>query len=76
MPVNNLRPNSKKIDLLIAEKEMLQEEVCKKAGLTQQTLSGIRRTERASLATIGKIARALGVSVTDIIYEEESQKQA
>jgi len=71
MHVNSLRPNAKKIDLVIAEKEMLQEEVCKKAGISQQTLSAIRRSGRASLATIGKIARALGVSVTDIILEEE-----
>ncbi|MCL2688282.1 MAG: helix-turn-helix transcriptional regulator [Chitinispirillia bacterium] len=70
MPVNNLRPSAKKIDLIIAEKEMLQDEVCKKAGISQQTLCTIRRTERASLATIGKIARALGVSVTEIIFDE------
>jgi len=66
-----LRPDAKKIDLIIAKKEILQDEVCKRAGISQQTLSTIRRTNRASLATIGKIARVLGVSVVDIILEEE-----
>jgi transcriptional regulator with XRE-family HTH domain len=75
MSVNNLRPNAKKIDLVIAEKEMLQKEVCKKAGISQQTLSAIRRSGgRASLITIGKIANALGVPVSEIIVEEEYQK--
>jgi len=66
----NLRPNAKKIDLIIAENEMLQEEVCRRAGITQQTLSAIRRSGKASLVTIGKIARALGVPVTEIILED------
>ena len=74
MPINSLRPNAKKIDLVIAEREMLQNELCKKAEISQQTLSAIRRSGRASLATIGKIARALDVPVTDIILEEEPKK--
>ena len=74
MSINNLLPNAKNIDLIIAEKEMLQEELCKKAGISQQTLSTIRRTGRASLTTIGKIARALGVPVADIIIEENPKK--
>ena len=74
MSINNLRPNAKKIDLVIAEKKMLQEELCKKAGISQQTLSAIRRSGRASLITIGKIAHALGVPVSDIVFEEEYQR--
>jgi len=73
MSTNHLRPNAKKIFLMIAEKEMLKETFCKKAGISTQTLCTIRRTERASLLTIGKIARALGVPVADIILEQNTE---
>ena len=70
MSINNLKPDAKKIDLILAERKMLQQDLCEKAKISQQTLSAIRRTGRASLTTIGKISHALNVPVSEIILIE------
>ena len=59
-----------KIKLIMARKELNQTDLAKKCGMRRQVLNAIFIRETCTLKTIGKIANALGVDVTEIVKEE------
>lgn len=59
--------NKKKLELALATACMNPMELCKVAGIRYQTYRRITDGKEAKPATIGRIARALNVPVTDII---------
>lgn len=61
-----MRFNHFEVQNLIAEKGLTQTEFAQMAGLRRQSLSLILSRGTASLATIGKIAKALDVPVASI----------
>ena len=63
--------NTTKIKLLLAEREMNQVELATKCGLTRQQISEVLSRKTCSLKTLGKIAKAVGVTVAEIVKEEE-----
>lgn len=60
-----------KIKLIIARKELNQTDLAKKCGMRRQALNEIFNRGTCTLKTIGKIANALDVDVTEIIKKEE-----
>lgn len=61
-----------KLEIAMAEQGMIYKDLCEKAGLSDVGLRKIRAGERnPKPATIGKIAKALGVPVQNIIMERE-----
>lgn len=63
--------NTTKIKLLLAEREMNQVDLAAKCGLTRQQISEVLSRKTCSLKTLGKIAKAVGVTVAEIVKEEE-----
>ena len=64
----------KKYDLACARACLSTKEVAKKAGIPRATIDTCLNRGSASVATIGKIARALGVDVLDILEDEKSME--
>lgn len=62
--------NTRKIKIILAQKEMNQSNLAKKCGMRPQALSEILSRGTCTLKTIGKIANAMGVSVTEIVKED------
>ena len=62
--------NTWKIKLILAEKEMNQVDLAAKCGVNRQQINEILSRETCSLKTLGRIAKALGVPVTEIVKEE------
>lgn len=59
-----------KFTMILAEKQIDLSELCEKANIGVTTLRRIRKGESTPRpATIGRIAKALGVDVRDIIQE-------
>lgn len=56
-----------KVKLLLADKAMTQSSLAAACGTKRQNMSMILSRERCSPVTAGKIARALGVNVRDIL---------
>lgn len=66
-----MRIDKNKFNLLLAETCLSNKEFCKKADIQRGTLSQIVNGKReARPQTIGKLAKALGVRVIDIIEEQ------
>ena len=63
--------NTTKIKLLLAEQEMNQVDLATKCGLARQQISDVLSRKTCSLKTLGKIAKAIGVTVAEIVKEEE-----
>lgn len=60
-----------KLDIKIAESGMLIKDFCKKAEIGEITLRAIRQGKcEPRLATIGRIAKALGVSANEIVVTD------
>lgn len=60
-----------KLDVKIAESEMMIKDLCKKDEIGENAFRAIRKGKsEPRLATIGRIANALGVSVKDVIVQE------
>lgn len=66
-----MKLDARKIRVILAQKEMNQSNLAKKCGMRPQALSEILSRGTCTLKTIGKIANALGVDVTEILEEEE-----
>lgn len=64
-----------KIELLMAEQGLSQIELGKRCEISRQSISSIIRRGRAEPKTIGKLANGLGVTVMEIILQNESQVQ-
>lgn len=56
-----------KVKILIARSCMTIEEVSRKSGLAMSTVCNAVQGKKLSLKTVGKLARALGVDVTEIM---------
>lgn len=63
-----MKVSKAKISLIRARKCMSTEDL-RKAGLTQGNLNSIWNNRNMKPETVGKIARALGVDVTEILEE-------
>lgn len=57
-------------DLALARSCLNMPQLAAKAGLPYQTIKNARAGKKVKTATIGKIARALGVDVTEIMEVE------
>lgn len=73
--VSNVKLNRKKYDLACARACMTVADVLKKSGVPRGTLN-TALSRSTSPATVGKIARALGVDVLDILDDTEGGGRA
>lgn len=64
----------KKITILRARMELPVNQMLTKAGVPRGTWCAILRNKRTSPQTAGKLARALGCDVTEIIMEDADVK--
>lgn len=65
-----MRIDSIAIKLLLAEKGMTQTKLSERCGVSRQSISTILLRATCSAANAGKLAKALGVDVREIIKEE------
>ena len=65
-----MKANINKLRLAMARACMNPQDLAKAAEMPPQTVNGVLRGRSARLATIGRIAKALGVDVIEIIKEE------
>lgn len=65
--MTNLKISQDKVQLAMARKAMNPYDLCSKAGLSYASYRRIMKKGGCKLATLGKIAAALGVDVTEII---------
>lgn len=65
-----MRLDSIKIKLLLAEMEITQSELAKRCGISRQNISTMLLRGTCYAANAGRLAKALGVSVREIIKEE------
>lgn len=59
--------NTQKIELLLAEKSMTSTQLSVLSGISRQNISTIIHRGSCAPKTVGKIARALDVEVSEII---------
>lgn len=59
-----------KIKLILAEQKMNQSDLAKKCGVNRQQINNILSRGSCTLKTMGKIVKALGVPVQEIVKEE------
>lgn len=65
-----MKLNAWKIKILLAEKEMNQADLANKCGVNRQQINEILSRESCTLKTLGKIAKALGIPVAEIVRED------
>ena len=65
-----MKLNTWKIKMLLAEREMSQSDLAIKIGVNRQQVNDLLSRETCMLKTLGRIAKALGVSVEEIVKEE------
>ena len=65
-----MKTNRKKLEIAMARACMNTEDLQKAAEMPRPSLNNVISGKSARPATIGRIARALGVDVTDIIDED------
>lgn len=65
--MTNLKISQNKVQLTMARKAMNPYELCSKAGISYAAYHRIMKEGGCKIATLGKIATALGVDVTEII---------
>lgn len=65
-----MKIDSIKIKLLMAEQELKQSELAEKVGMSRQNLSTILTRGTCSTVNAGRIAKALGVDVREIVKED------
>lgn len=65
-----MKLNSEKIMIVLAEKGMFIKDLCAEAGISETAFKKMREGKRIPrTTTIGRIAKALGVGVHEIIQE-------
>lgn len=64
--MTNLKVSQYKVQLLMAEKKMNPYDLCSAADISYATYRRVMKVGNCKLATLGKLASALGVQVTDI----------
>ena len=62
-----MKISTKRLDLMLAKKCLVMSEL--KTAVSPQTLKRVRKGEELLPKTVGKIARAIGVDVLEIIEE-------
>lgn len=66
-----MRANRKKLELAMATACMNTDDLQKASGMPRPTLNNVISGRNVRPGTIGKVARAIGVSVTEILKDEE-----
>lgn len=66
-----MKVNGTKLKLAMARACMNTVDLSVKAEMPVQTINGVLRGRSIRPATLGRIAKALGVDVTDILEKEE-----
>ena len=69
--MSNLRISQDKVQLKMAEKCMNPYDLCSAAGISYTSYRRIMKQGGCKIATLGKIAKALGVDVKEILSEED-----
>ena len=65
--MTNLKVSQNKVQLLMAKKCMNPYDLCSKAEISYAAYRRIMKSGGCKIATLGKIANALGADVTEII---------
>ena len=63
--------DTRKFLLSVARAEILESDLADKAGVSRAAIHKAKTNGRAKPATIGKLAKALNVDVTEIIKQED-----
>ncbi len=66
-----LKPDSKKMLIAMAEAELEPKELAEKSGVSVNIVYIARRGYYVKPAYLGKISKALGVSVADLVEDKE-----
>lgn len=66
-----MKANKNKLRLAMARACMNPQDLAKAAEMPAQTINGVLRGRGVRPATLGRIAKALGVDVTEILEEED-----
>lgn len=69
--MSNLRISQDKVQLKMAEKCMNPYDLCSAAEISYTSYRRIMKQGGCKIATLGRIAKALGVDVKEILSEEE-----
>lgn len=59
--------NDRKFNIILAESGLTMGELAERAGLSRQRVHMIINSKKVTPQAVGKIAKALGVKVTEII---------
>lgn len=65
-----MKINSKKVEMMLADRCMLYSDLAKKSNLSSFTITRMRTGAEVNPSTVGKIAKALGVTVQELIETE------
>ena len=65
-----MKIDSIKIKLLMAEQGINQSELAERCGIARQNISNMLGRGTCSIKKVGQLAKALGVSVAEIVKEE------
>lgn len=68
--MTNLKISQNKVQLKMAENCMNPYDLCSKAGISYTAYRRIMKEGGCKIATLGKIAQALGTNVIDILENE------
>lgn len=66
-PMTNLEVSQDKVQLLMAKNCMNPYDLCSKAGISYAAYRRIMKAGGCKIATLGKLAKALDVDVTEIL---------
>ncbi len=66
-----MKADRKKLEIAMAQACMNAEDVQKKAEIPRPTFNNVISGRNVRPGTIGKVARALGINVVDILREEQ-----
>lgn len=69
--MTNLEVSQDRVQLLMAEKKMNPYDLCSAADISYATYRRIMKVGNCKIATLGKLASALGVKVTDILEGDD-----
>lgn len=64
-----MKVNKKKLEIAMARAELNRNSLADKAEMPIPTICNVLKRESCKPATIGKIAKALGVDVTEILED-------
>lgn len=68
-----LKPDSRKVLIAMAEAELEPKELAEKSGVSVNVIYTARRGFYTKPCYLGKISKALGVTVRDLIADEEGR---